>query len=360
VLTVQTSTTAAPGGYSLRVTGSSAGKMSSATGRLDVVEPGAPGIALGCAETTQSAFAGTPAVWDVGVAGIGAMRSDVTLSVAGKLPAGAKVTWVVTAPDGVTESGSASSTVAVALGGRARLMVTVAGSQESTRFPLLLVGRSLDQRTTLPLTLRVVKARQLATTIAVARSTTPVKYGGTVRFSATVKSGGQPAEGAVVTLWRSSNGGVTWSKDAEATWSAASRTYSATSKALTANTLFTMRSSGTTDSLPVMSAPAVATSKAYLGTPVTPKSVRKGAWFTTSGILKPYHGGTTKLYFYRRVGSSWRYYKYVSAKNAAYKGNTRYSYRLKLATKGTWSVVAKHSDSSHAATSSPRRSFTVK
>jgi hypothetical protein len=360
VLTIETSPGVEPDAYAIRVVGTSAGKSSSTLGRLDIYPPGQAGFTLTCIDASQTVVAGTAATWRFGVAPTGSMRIPVVVSVAGTLPAGAGVSWSVTLPSGVVLASKGSSAT-VPVGGSADLSVSVPRSLRASSLLMLVSASNIETRTMLPVSLRVQPSPVDAATLAVTVSpSSAVAYGKTAVFSARLMAGSVAVRGAGVSLWRSSDGGSTWAREASAVWSAASQTYKATSKVLTANTLFSMRSSGTSQTVPVASKPAVLTVKAYLGTPSTPSKARKSRSFTVSGSLKPYHSGTTKLYFYRKVGSKWRYYKSYSAKNALYKGYTKYSYRAKLKSTGSWYVIAKHSDSNHAATTSPRRYFKVR
>ena len=93
---------------------------------------------------------------------------------------------------------------------------------------------------------------------------------------------------------------------------------------------------------------------------MTPATVKRGKKFTTYGYLKPRHTGTTKVYFYRKVGSKLKLYRWLSAGNHDYHGYTKYTLSATLPTKGTWVVKAYHADAGHRATWSAGQTFKVK
>ncbi len=360
VLTIETSAGVEPDAYALRVAATSAGRSSSALGRIDIYPPGRSGFTLACEDATQAVGAGGEARWRFSALPTGSMRMPVEVSVAGALPAGTVPEWRVTPADGEPVVSAGDSAV-VPMGGSAELRLSLPRSLEATDMIMLVSGSTISTRTTLPIALRIEESRVESATMTVSSSPkSSVTYGKTAVFSAMLKIDGVLVPDANVSLWRSTDGGETWSRDGAAVWSASSGTYRATSQPLTANTQFMMRSAGTSRTASVGSKPAVLTAKAYLGTPSTASTVRRSKSFTVSGSLKPYHGGSTKLYFYRKSGGKWRYAKSVSAKNSAYKSYTKYSVKTKLKSTGSWYVIAKHSDSSHAATTSPRRYFKVR
>jgi len=163
-----------------------------------------------------------------------------------------------------------------------------------------------------------------------------------------------------VTVWRSTNGGSSWTQDGTATYDAASGTYKA-SRTLAANTTFQMRFAGDSSYTAATSPKVLVQARAYLSQPVTPSTVYKNTSFATSGYLKPYHSGYTRLYFYRYYSGKWNYYTKVNAPNAKYNVSiTKYTLSYKLPYAGSWYVRAYHSDGNHAATWSPVKRFSVK
>lgn len=164
---------------------------------------------------------------------------------------------------------------------------------------------------------------------------------------------------AGVKLWKSIDGGRAWRLVRRAPWHAASKTYRATD-APTRNALYQLRF-GENPVYHAAESPArLVRVRASLSRPSTPASVEKGVRFTTTGLLKPYHGGTTRLLFQRLEGGEWKLRRTVEARNARYRGNTRYSVRISLPRTGSWRVRAYHADATHAATYSPFRRFTVR
>jgi hypothetical protein len=185
-------------------------------------------------------------------------------------------------------------------------------------------------------------------------------FGQSVALAGSLSSPGGPVSGRAVTLWRKAYpAGASWTLVGLATYDAATARYRA-SCACTANTLFEMRFAGDTSYKGSTSSDVLARVGAYLPKPVAPSVVRRGASFTTYGYLKPRHTGSTKLYFYRKVGHRWVKYRVVGARNAAYSTYTKYSVRYRLPYAGAWRVRAYHADADHAATWSPIKSFTVR
>ena len=84
-------------------------------------------------------------------------------------------------------------------------------------------------------------------------------------------------------------------------------------------------------------------SKASLGAPVAPKTMKKSKSYTVYGSLKPRHAsGTTpvRIYKYKRIGGKWKSYGYVNAKAYDYASYTKYKVKLKLSSKGKWRLRA--------------------
>ena len=99
---------------------------------------------------------------------------------------------------------------------------------------------------------------------------------------------------------------------------------------------------------------------ATLSRPAAPASVKRGAYFTVTGTLKPRHSGSTPLTFYRKKSGKWVKYKTVNAKNANYSTYTKYKLKYKLPYTGSWYVVASHSCTLHRASVSAKEYFSVK
>jgi hypothetical protein len=101
--------------------------------------------------------------------------------------------------------------------------------------------------------------------------------------------------------------------------------------------------------------------RTYLSRPWTsPSTARRNRRFYVYGYLSPRHSGSTRLYFYRKVGRRWRYYTRLNARNYDYKTYTRYrlAYRLRYA--GYYRVRAYHGESNGAATYSAMHTFRVR
>lgn len=172
--------------------------------------------------------------------------------------------------------------------------------------------------------------------------------------------------GKNVTLWRSTNGGTTWTKDGTAAYgdpyNVGDERYYLRTKPLTQNLMLQWRFAGDSEYMPAEPSTLRVGVKAYLSKPVTPTTVKKDTAFTTYGYLKPYHSGYTRLDFYRynQRQHKWAFYKTVYAKNTNYNGYTKYIRRYKLPYAGDYYVKAFHKDASHVASWSSKRYFTVK
>jgi branched-chain amino acid transport system substrate-binding protein len=104
--------------------------------------------------------------------------------------------------------------------------------------------------------------------------------------------------------------------------------------------------------------PCAVVSKAWV-----PASVGRNKYFTVSGYLKPHHAVGAKvvtLRFYRKIGTKWRLGKTVWASVADVGVFSRYTANVKLTPRGTWRVIATHSDGSHPALDSIANIFKVR
>ena len=197
-------------------------------------------------------------------------------------------------------------------------------------------------------------------TLTHSASSTLVQYDGPTTLTGHLRSSTTTLAQRTVTVWRSLDGGRTWLRDGLATYNATRNRYTATRR-LTRNAHFQMRYDGNTTYASDRSNVVSVLSKASLTRPVTPDTVSRNVSFTTYGYLKPYHAGSTALFFRRYVNGTWTYYGAGKATNTAFDGYTLYTlsgYSLPYA--GSWKVRANHSDGSHAATYGPWRYFTVK
>lgn len=101
--------------------------------------------------------------------------------------------------------------------------------------------------------------------------------------------------------------------------------------------------------------------KVSIGTPVAPKTMKKGRYYTVYGSLKPRHTKGTKpvrIYKYKKVDGKWKSYGYVRAKAYNYKTYSRYKVKMRLTSKGSWRLRAyAPGDSKHAATWSTKYDY---
>ena len=200
-----------------------------------------------------------------------------------------------------------------------------------------------------------------ATRLAVSPSRKIVPYNGKVLLTGglTDASGGK-LESRPVAVWRSGDGGESWSRNGAAEYHPASGSYRAV-RSLTSNATFQLRFAGSGTHASSVSRPALVRSRAYLSRPQSPLLVKRGEYFVTRGILKPLHADKTRLVFERySPASGWKVYKRVNAPNMPRPGYATYSLRHKLPSAGVWRVRAYHADRDHAPTWSPAKRFMVR
>ncbi len=107
-----------------------------------------------------------------------------------------------------------------------------------------------------------------------------------------------------VAVWRSTNGGSSWTQDGYATYGSASGTYKA-NRSLTANTTYQMCFSGDDPCTASTSPSTLVYARAYLSqVAITPSTVYENYSFTTYRYLAPYHSGYARLYVYRYYSGS--------------------------------------------------------
>ncbi len=198
------------------------------------------------------------------------------------------------------------------------------------------------------------------TKLTLRSSKTVVPYNGkTLLTGRLTDSSGKRLAGEPVTVWRSKDGGRTWAGNGKATYDPPSGSYRAV-RSLTANAAFQLRFAGSQRYEPSISRAVLVRARAYLSRPDTPLVVKRGAYFTIQGYLKPRHSGYTRLYLQRYAAGEWRPYTSVNARNADLSGYTRYSLRYKPPSAGLWRVRAYHADPDHAPTWSPPKRFVVR
>lgn len=196
-----------------------------------------------------------------------------------------------------------------------------------------------------------------------AASRSLVNYGGATMLQGSLMSDWRIIDGRDdVQVWRKSSFDTSWRRDGTAVYNPATGQYDAL-RALTSNTRFRMVFLGDGVFRPVTSADVLVQARASLSQPaLAPTSPRRNTNFTATGTLRPRHisAGSTRLCFYRKVLGRWRFYKASTAALANLPAYTRYSLTTKLPYAGSWYAKAYHSDSSHAATWSSPRYFTVR
>ena len=101
---------------------------------------------------------------------------------------------------------------------------------------------------------------------------------------------------------------------------------------------------------------------AQVGKPGVPATSLMNESIAVVGSLMPRHAPGSKvvvLKFSRKVGSKWVLGKTVTAAVADSGGFSEYSATVKLSAKGSWRVIATHSDSAHASMDSVVSTFKV-
>jgi hypothetical protein len=101
--------------------------------------------------------------------------------------------------------------------------------------------------------------------------------------------------------------------------------------------------------------------KASLSLPrLSPTSPTRSRYFTVSGTVSAHAGlrASVYVYFYRKVGSRWRYYRRVLARTATGSASYRLKYRLPY--RGRWYLKVYHKDANHLASWSRLRYFAVR
>jgi len=178
-----------------------------------------------------------------------------------------------------------------------------------------------------------------------------IDYGSAATLSGSLKSvPGSPLSGRSVELLSSADGSK-WTKKGTATTSA-NGTYAFTVKPQS-KTYYKVNFLGDPNNFRGFSNVMSVNVRPAVGTPVAPKTVKRGRSFTVYGSLKPGHAAGTKpvrIYRYRKVGGKWKNRGYVTAKAYSYNGYTRYKVKLKLTTSGSWRLRAyAPADSRHVA-----------
>jgi hypothetical protein len=195
--------------------------------------------------------------------------------------------------------------------------------------------------------------------LTLATSATVVGWGKAATLSGTLGDGADEpfAEGSVVTVQSSVNGGATWADVGEYDLEALAG-YAVTPKQKTRYRLvFAGDSVHRGGESPVVTV----TPKVALGKPQAPSAVKRGAKFTAYGSIAPRQAVGAKavrIKCYVRQGGAWRYVKSVSAVN---KTTTRYSARFSLPSRGPWKLVASYkATAKYAATTSSAEYLRIK
>ena len=93
-----------------------------------------------------------------------------------------------------------------------------------------------------------------------------------------------------------------------------------------------------------------------LGTPSVPRRIKPKKTFSTAGTVRPAHGGTVRVEWYKVVKGKLRLY---SAKTVKVSSKGTWSVKRSLP-KASWAVRSVHEDAQYARTASAYKKFTVK
>ncbi len=192
--------------------------------------------------------------------------------------------------------------------------------------------------------------------ITATKPTQTIAYGGTATLTGKLTSGGVPLANKTVAIQPSSKG-TTVQTDLSGNY-----TFSVKPNVKTTYTL----SFAGDSAAGATSVQAVVTPKAKVTTPVVPSYVKRSKSFKVYTYLYPKHttGTTVMTYYFQKKNSKGKYVtissETVTAKAAAFSSarSKVTSPYVKLSS-GKWRVVARHADSGHASTDSPRKYFTV-
>jgi hypothetical protein len=200
---------------------------------------------------------------------------------------------------------------------------------------------------------------RIATTrLSASASASLVSYRAPVTVSGVLTSDGSGMLGRTdVTLWASTNRGISWSKLATATGLGSE--YSATVN-LIRNTHLRLRFAGDATHAPCVSTqiPHVR-ARALLSTPTAPPIVKRSVTATFTGTVAPFHAGKTRVELYRRVGTRFVHYETLQARNVPFSGITKWILRAELPYAGTWRIRARDLCAGHAPSTSAYKGFFV-
>ena len=173
-------------------------------------------------------------------------------------------------------------------------------------------------------------------------STTTVAWGGIATLTGALTDGAEAfAAGQRVNL-ESSTDGATWTAFPDQLSPVTSFTYGASVNP-TQKTRYRLVFAGDGVHQEKASDPVTVTPRVQLGTPVAPRSVKKGAKFSVHGSLAPKQlpgSRTVKIKCYAKQSGVWKLKTTVTATNRDYQTASRYSVKLSLPAKGRWKLVA--------------------
>jgi hypothetical protein len=170
-----------------------------------------------------------------------------------------------------------------------------------------------------------------------------VNWGGTATLTGALTDGVEPFTAGQTVR-------VEWSYN-DTTWAllqmldlSAPYAYDVTVKP-TRKTMYRLVFEGDATHVAATSLSVTVTPRVKLGTPVAPKTAKKGKKFTVYGSLVPQHPSgskTVKIKCYQKKSGTWRLRRTVTATNRNYKTYSRYSEKLSLGARGSWKLVASY------------------
>lgn len=197
--------------------------------------------------------------------------------------------------------------------------------------------------------------------VALTTASKTLSYGGIGTVSGTLKVLGEPLSNTQVILRSGTSSTTLKDTTARATTNSLGQFSFAVKPSI--KTYYQVRAPQTATHAGSSSGTIAFTPKVYLTRPYAPLTARRSTAFTSYGYLKPKHAADTypaRIYLYRYVNGSWRYYRYVNAKASTVSSYTQYSASVRLPYAGKWRIRAYHADGGHAATWSTYRYVTVR
>lgn len=177
-------------------------------------------------------------------------------------------------------------------------------------------------------------------------STTLSKYGASYTFRGRLESSGTPVAGQRVRL-QSSAGPTGFTNTSRIATTAADGSFSFSFITRDKRYYRAVFVAGETYYLDTVSSYRRVTPRAWVGTPVAPKTMYRGRYAKVYGSLKPRHTSGTypvRLLIERKVGTTWKRHTVLKAKASNYYSYSRYTRSVRFKTAGRYRIRAIHPD----------------